>query len=543
MNMKKYILSFFALAAVLVPSCRSLDVTNPNYLTDEEVTELLEGDDASTEAMILNGIGNTLNTYFNIAGQSWSGYSNADRNSQVDQDFLMSMRGNDVYIGSLATATSHHATAYKIDDGATYKMYRYSWPYWAISASQLTAANKVLRFMTKDAAKTSSKIAEFRGQALTLRAYSYMQLMEKFQPAYMQGGKDGRGMPIYTNYALNPVAAISSATDTYKFILGDLEEAVKLLKDLGYTSTVNDIDLGVAQFLYARAALWCGEWKIAKDAAEDVVNHFPKLIAEANYGAKAEDLAAYASKTKELKAEDNAFQTLGNNPEVIMGFEQGSNANTYMNVYCNVFAPSYAGYEQEAPCIDNRLYEKISDDDFRKDNFTTASVGYEYITDDNATKVYIRTIPQYANLKWAATIAKGRNERTNHVECDNIIFRASEAYLMLAEACAQAGNETEAKAALNKLLAARTKAGKAALTCDNYSSMSGLTTLQKIQLQTRIELWLEGGREFYNNKRWGIPVDRSSSTNHFWKTNGLTVDQMVLEIPLEETSTNTHWAD
>ena len=63
------------------------------------------------------------------------------------------------------------------------------------------------------------------------------------------------------------------------------------------------------------------------------------------------------------------------------------------------------------------------------------------------------------------------------------------------------------------------------------------------QLQTRIELWLEGGRAFYNNTRWGIPVDGSSSPNHYWKNNGLTVAQMVLEIPTEEAQTNTHWAD
>ena len=541
--MKKYFLNILALAGIFMASCQTLDISNPLYLTDEEVTELLEGDDANAETMILNGIGNTLNTYFNIAGQSWSGYSNMDRNSQVDQDFLMCMRGNDAYIGSLATASSHHATAYKIDDGATYKMNRYTWPYFAISGSQLTGANKVLRFMTADAAKTSESIAAFRGQALTLRAYAYMQLMEKFQPAYMQGGNKGKGMPIYTDYALNPSAPISSAAATYKFILDDLKEAVQLLQGTGYTSTVNDIDLGVAQFLLARAALEAGEWATAQTAAQDVVDHFPTLIAEANYGAKDSDFAAYCAKTKELKAENNAFQTLGNNPEVIMGFLQGASANNYTNHFCNVFAPGYAGYEEEAPCIDKRLYDLIDANDFRKDNFTTAAGNYEYITDDSGSKVYTRTIPQYANLKWAATIAKGRDARTNHIECDNITFRAAEAYLMLAEAYAQDSKDTQAKAALDLLLKARTKAGKPALTCANYSSMAGMTALQMVQLQTRIELWLEGGREFYNNKRWGIPVDRSSSPNHYWKDNGLTVAQMVLDIPTEEAQTNTHWAD
>ena len=208
-----------------------------------------------------------------------------------------------------------------------------------------------------------------------------------------------------------------------------------------------------------------------------------------------------------------------------------------------MFAPGYAGYSEEAPCIDKRLYDLIADDDFRKDIFTTASGNYDYITDDAGTMIYTRTIPEYANLKWAATIAKGRDARTNHFECDNIIFRASEAYLMLAEAYAQDGKDSQAKDVLDLLLRARTKAGQPTLSCAGYPSMSGMTALQMVQIQTRIELWLEGGREFYNNKRWGIVVDRSTSPNHYWKDNGLTLAQMVLEIPVNEKQTNTHWAD
>ena len=71
------------------------------------------------------------------------------------------------------------------------------------------------------------------------------------------------------------------------------------------------------------------------------------------------------------------------------------------------------------------------------------------------------------------------------------------------------------------------------LTTETYPSMRGLTTLQMVQLQTRIELWGEGGREFYNNKRWNIPVDRTSSTNHVTKGT-LPVSRMTLAIPEDE---------
>jgi hypothetical protein len=63
--------------------------------------------------------------------------------------------------------------------------------------------------------------------------------------------------------------------------------------------------------------------------------------------------------------------------------------------------------------------------------------------------------------------------------------------------------------------------------------MAGLSALQMVQLQTRIELWGEGGREFFNNKRWGIPVDRTSSTNHVDKGT-YAVSKMTLQIPEQE---------
>lgn len=76
------------------------------------------------------------------------------------------------------------------------------------------------------------------------------------------------------------------------------------------------------------------------------------------------------------------------------------------------------------------------------------------------------------------------------------------------------------------------------MTCDTYPSMAGLTALQMVQLQTRIELWGENGREFYNNKRWGIPVDRSDSKVHNDKVNKLSVKDMTLQIPKQELDTN-----
>ena len=454
--MKKYInyIAVALLAAFSLSSCKSLDVAPPNNITDEQIQKILEEGDESAKNLIINLVGTGLENFFNISGQTWTGYSSYPLNSQIDQDYLMSLRGNDVIPGTAVTASSGHETAYELIK--TFNLTDNTYPYYALSASMLTGANKALLYLTPEAAKAGANARKYRGQALAVRAYAYMQLMERFQPAYTNGGKDGKGMPIYKSYGTNDPAPISSATDTYKFILEDLTEAV-------------------------------------------------------------EDL------------------------EALMGFISGAGSNTYTSSFFNIFANGVAGSSGEPPRIDSRLYDKIDANDFRKDIFTTSTANYKYILDSDG-KTLEQQIPEYSSMKFAATFAKGVTVRDHQIICDNYIFRSSEAYLMLAEAYAQSGQDAKAKEVLNKLLAARTKAGKPTLTCDNYSGMSGMSALQMVQLQTRIEMWCEGGREFYNNKRWNISVNRTGSNNHY-RTGTLSVDEMVLSIPRSETTTNTHWAD
>lgn len=539
--MKKYInyIAVALLAAFSLSSCKSLDVAPPNNITDEQIQKILEEGDESAKNLIINLVGTGLENFFNISGQTWTGYSSYPLNSQIDQDYLMSLRGNDVIPGTAVTASSGHETAYELIK--TFSLTDNTYPYYALSASMLTGANKALLYLTPEAAKAGANARKYRGQALTVRAYAYMQLMERFQLAYTNGGKDGKGMPIYKSYGTNDPAPISSATDTYKFILEDLTEAVEDLAEMGYTTEPKDVDRGVAQFLLARAALWSGDWDTCIKAASEIVSKFPNFIKEANYGAKDADFKAYCDGTKDCKSEDNAFLVVAANPEALMGFISGAGSNTYTSSFFNIFANGVAGSSGEPPRIDSRLYDKIDANDFRKDIFTTSTANYKYILDSDG-KTLEQQIPEYSSMKFAATFAKGVTVRDHQIICDNYIFRSSEAYLMLAEAYAQSGQDAKAKEVLNKLLAARTKAGKPTLTCDNYSGMSGMSALQMVQLQTRIEMWCEGGREFYNNKRWNISVNRTGSNNHY-RTGTLSVDEMVLSIPRSETTTNTHWAD
>ena len=195
----------------------------------------------------------------------------------------------------------------------------------------------------------------------------------------------------------------------------------------------------------------------------------------------------------------------------------------------NPFGEGNGGLGEGYARIDNQLYDKIDSRDYRKACFMAEEFG-DYTYPTNSVQ---RLIPAYTNLKFAATHGIGTDDKKNVGTVTCYYMRSSEVLLMKAEAQAQSGSDSNAKTTLNTLLAARTKAGETPLTCDTYSSMSGMSALQMVQLQTRIELWGEGGREFLITKRWNIAVDRTSSSNHVDKGT-YTVPNMTLQIPEEE---------
>ena len=145
----------------------------------------------------------------------------------------------------------------------------------------------------------------------------------------------------------------------------------------------------------------------------------------------------------------------------------------------------------------------------------------------------------YANLKFASTVGKtGGTDPTQAAATNNqndwTFMRLSEVYLMMAEAQAQSNNDSGAKATLDKLIDVRTNG---VYNSDTYPSHAGLSMLDRVKLQTRIEMWGEKGLEFYNNRRWDIPVNRSGTTNH-WHDITIPVAEMTMQIPIQSISLN-----
>jgi len=526
--MKNYIIGIVFLAGMIFSSCAGqLEITPPSSITDEQIKEVLASGDTTKIKMIMESIANGMPNLFNTSGINGAGTADGRYRSCQGMDAMRNLEGNDIVFGN-KNLTIFGADEYFLRDFTSPAVDKNGY-YWYSAWAIITSANKMLNILDDETVGSNLKLKEYKARGLVVRAYAYTYLMENYQDAFLQGGKDKLGIMLYDVYSTTqPYKPRATSTETFAFIKKDLQDAITLFTsaEKGYTTTVlTDIDLGVANFILARVCLLTGDWATAITACNGILSKYPTLMGENVYGGTKN---VSATSVPEIRPETNGFLFNDKNPEVILGWPVGQ-ALTAHNSWMNPFGEGNGGLGEGYACIDNRLYAKIDNNDYRKACFMAIEFGdYAYPTAGT-----VKRIPAYTNLKFAATHGIGTNDKKNVGTVTCYYMRTSEVLLMKAEAQAQSTDATGAKTTLNILLAARTKAGATAMTCDNYASMAGLTVLQMVQLQTRIELWGAGGREFFNNKRWGIAVDRATSTNHVDKGT-LSVAKMTLQIPEQE---------
>ena len=556
--MKKILIIFSAIVVLAsVSSCnRMLDITPPNSITDEQVMDLLQnGTDAQKEA-IVKGIVSALPKYFNFDDSGSYGCStggaNTMRYSYVGIEWGRALMGADIVSGSDLEA----------NDLAGKKFYRYdgdfrgssaenNYCYWAMYAAAINQANVVLGFMTEDLAKDNKLYKDGRARALLVRAYCYMCMMEEYQDAYLKGGKEKLGLPLYTEYdPLQETKERSSAEATWSFIKKDITDAIKYLSDAldddkKYTAgrdLSEDFDLGVANFIYARASLLTGDYANCIKACDAIIGSKKySLIKANNWGGRNTGVWSPTDSIKVLP-HTNAFTSMACNPETILGYKKTSGFYGQAADFFNL-ANVFGNYSQQGNIsrIDETLYIQISDKDVRKQAFYPNEVG-DYKFSNNNTK----KLPSYINLKFSASEGLDDNgtapsgKATEYAKLDYTKFRLAEVYLMKAEAEAESGSGNP-KETINTLLAARSADPANVLSVKDYTG----DIKDVIKLQWRIEMWGEGGREWYNAKRWGTDISRPSQMH---KEAGSLIStwpatKMTLHIPSRELQNNNKCVD
>lgn len=556
----KSVLAVAVLALALSACSSRLDVTNPNYFTDDDIQKYMDGGDDNVNTVI-SGLANVLNEFV-MAKDSWIGNGITPRDgNEVRQEVRRFVQSGDVVEGSRTYQGTHYL--YYQNNGSVL-------PYWESDQAvpnygiyvgpvkKISYAQRVLDYVP-DTVSTPAKKG-YRAMALTIKAMGYMELMERYTDLQDVTSTTAQGWPIYDRYAYNDPQPPLSVAETWEWIKNAIDEAVKDFKASnigtgGYTIgtsdlEVHDVDCGVAQYVRARVALDTKDWATVIDACNDVLSHYPNFIAPSDYGMDESKLASVASRNANgwngttYNASENAFYNIEKNPEVIFGQRQvtdglyisyngveGTTISYWSDFNSLMRTPN--GYYQ----MDENLYNSMSDNDCRKSCFLSKPFEnypiYNYSSND--TTWYSYTMPAYTNLKWAASEAFGYTNHDNtHNVADFVYLRSSSLLLMGAEAYAQSGQDSQAKALLNRLLAARTKVGAPTMTCDN--TMSGMSTMDMVRLQWRLEMWGEGDWSFFNEKRWNWQPTRGA--NH-WSTNQ--IPRFTWEIPLQERQGNPYW--
>ena len=252
--MKKYLIAL-ALVGFATTSCyEKLNIAPPNRITNDQIQELLKSNPEKAEAIMssvaagmvplfhekdIRDMGSADTRYYNYADVACMRNLEANDIAAMGTDLSGSVWGMAEY--NLITVFGEH------DDKVP--------PYWYLCWDNITAANKLLDNLPMSTVGDNKKLKQYRAMGLVTRAYFYNYLMENFQQAYMLDGQanyDNKlGMMLYTSFdPQQPYKARASAAETYDSILKWSKEAVTLMKEaeVGYTSDITDIDLGVCNF-------------------------------------------------------------------------------------------------------------------------------------------------------------------------------------------------------------------------------------------------------------------------------------------------------
>lgn len=543
-----------ALLVAGISACSSrLDVNNPNYFTKDDIDNILQGDDEEKKDKVVAGLVSVLPGYINIYNAALNGgYSNGYAN-ESNFELRRFMQSGDVVEGSSANKGTYNQW-YQNSPSVTYWQTNddiQNYGYYLGPVYKITNAIKAMQYLSDDNVKEDKKMKGYQAQALTMKAIGYTLLMERYTDLQDVTSETKQGWPIYNDYAYNPATEPKSVAETWATIKEYFDKAVKSFHESsigtkgylsGHTSdVVYSINCAVAQYYRCRAAMDRKDWATVIDGATELLSYYPNFIKASDYGMDQSKLASVAARNdngwcgKEYNAEENAFYNWEKNPEGIFGSARGSSNMFWTNGGFNALKRGPSGYYQ----VDADIYNALSDNDCRKacilaDDFENYPI-YSY--ENNDSTWYSYTMPKYTSLKWAASSSIGHNGEMHdnkYTVSDNIYLRTSAVWLMLAEAYAQSGQDAMAKQTLNKLLEARTIEGRPTMTCDN--TMAGMSTMDMVKLQWRIEMWGEGDWAFYNQKRWGTQHKRGA--NHWSKTQ---ISHFTWEIPQKERIGNPYW--
>ncbi len=328
------------------------------------------------------------------------------------------------------------------------------------------------------------------GQALAVRGYAYFYLSQLYFTSYEP---EKKVLPLYVD-TKTPNHPKATEKEICEQAVADLTTAAKYLKDFNRTGKFQ-ANAEVANSYLAYMYGFMGNWEKMEQASALVkANQLftPMTPEEIVYG-------------EEKDADGNVIKKTGTGFADIntKGWIWGTDLTEDMDIglvsfwgQLDVFSFSYAALAGCPRIMSDELYNKIRQDDVRKNQFVdlTAQKGPAYL--------YVPMNKFYSpKRQWGAQ---------NPMTSDYVYLRVSEMYLLHAEALAHLNRDAEAKAELKEFLKGRIK------DLSYIDALGHDDLLDEILLQTRIELWGEG-RALFAFKR--CQKDIKLGMNRFDKEN------------------------
>lgn len=458
--MKKYIILFI----VLITGFFSIGCED-DFL-DQAPTDQVSTDAATATTdnlfLVLNGIHRALYIRFqNGQGRGGQGAMMLQMEALGD-DYVMTGRANGFFIN--AYQWNDHTNSFDFDDLFPYRThYRY-----------IRNANTIINGAENAVGPDADRNAAV-GQALIYRAWSHFQIVQLYGQRYVPGANnDQLGVPIRLTVDGEPLAR-ATVEEVYAQVHADLDEAMVLLD--GYNRpNKSHLDLSVAQGLKARVALVQGDYALAAQfaplaRAENTLFTFDQYF--------------------------NNFSDFGSDEWMWGSFIQADQTDVFGNYGAFISRNfSSSNIRGNPKAISSSLHATIPTTDVRSQIFDPTG--------------------EHPNLPGGAVISSRHNREpftnqkfiaagTGDSRMDVPHMRASEMYLIEAEARANMGDDAGAATILFELGTARDPAY-------TLSTNTGQALIDEILLQRRWELWGEGFR-FYDLKRLDLPLNRNGS-NH-----------------------------
>ncbi|MBR5323824.1 MAG: RagB/SusD family nutrient uptake outer membrane protein [Muribaculaceae bacterium] len=140
-------------------------------------------------------------------------------------------------------------------------------------------ANYIIEHQREITKATDAEIKQLVGESYMLRAYMHFLLVNLYAPAYTNCTPETtRGIPLQLKADVNAVLSCSSVADVYKQILNDIAVADEYMNvekwEQGYNYRFSK---DVVSAFRARVALYMGDWQLAFDEAEKVIEKYPAL--------------------------------------------------------------------------------------------------------------------------------------------------------------------------------------------------------------------------------------------------------------------------